>query len=204
MNRLLIAASMLLLAACNPESRGTVLLMGDSLMSTTATMTQMDISMRDRAAIPVYAAIPSIKTVEGYWPGRVATIEENAQPDLIIVSLGGNDANSKDYDPVRFAEAIDAILWEVPPDTPVFWITPHTGPGLVYRDQLDSVREEILLATERWPNATLVDYEDWIAKDGAVLGDMLDRKGVHFNGAGGKAWTALVASIVTDNLQEGE
>jgi lysophospholipase L1-like esterase len=202
MKTLYISLLCMVLTGCYDPSIDTVIVrLGDSIMEQNTRVQFQAELLQDRAPMTINNAIGgttfSIPEQNEYWVQRIRNINALVVPDLMFISLGTNDAvgaNGKIYKGAEYtASCIDNLMQAVNPSTEVYWMPPHKDVG-GWRDQ---VYADIVLAAERWPNLTIMDFDDWVASQGLDKRNMWKSESdpIHFSPAGNDAFTAMMISV---------
>jgi lysophospholipase L1-like esterase len=167
-----------------PVVRGNkVLVVGDSL--TWQSIPQVTAALQAGGWDPTIQAASG--TTIGAWTGKVGTLIEEHDPDVLVVELGTNNCTAECP---RIASVIDRLLRNVPRSIPVVWLNVQAQPS--YPAHPEAVNDALGAAAERWPNVTLVDmsarfrnHPDWHMDDG-----------LHFSATGSTELARLIAESV--------
>ena len=185
----LIVVFTLLLAGCNPNANLVIVLMGDSIMENNISrMSHVNLFMRSNSPLLIHNAIGGAPLVLDYWPGRIASINTYAVPEIIFISLGTNDALAGTT-VADVAAQIDAIMAAVNLATMVYWIPPHQGVG----GDREAVYNSIIIA--QWPNMAVLDFDLWMQQEGLNPTAMLTSDNIHLSVAGNSALTDMMMSV---------
>jgi lysophospholipase L1-like esterase len=102
---------------------------------------------------------------------RVAELD----PEIVYIELGTNGCGPGC---TTLAGEIDALLDEVTSVPVVLWLDVRTNVPLPNADPHD-VNDALTAASQRYPNMTPLDFDDWGAEEPLLVGDA-----VHFNVSG--------------------
>lgn len=160
------------------------LVVGDSL--TWQSSAQVTAALEADGWTPTIQAVAG--TTIGNWAGKVGSLIEEHDPDVLVVELGTNNCTAACP---RIGSVIDRLLRSVPRSLPVLWLDVQAQPD--YPAHPESVNDALAAAAERWPNVTLVDmsasfrnHPEWHVPDG-----------LHFTSAG----SAELGRLMAESLQ---
>jgi lysophospholipase L1-like esterase len=178
----------LVVSGCKPEVTKEVLFVNDSVthQSIVHIVQELNDVERDsekaRYAPNFGSSVPGIGLervpgysageVDTYWATHMASLVEHTKPEVVVVELGYNDC---DRDLSAYGDAVDNLMEQVPPETPVHWLTVADAHDLRTCDQ--TMNAALTDAASRWPNLSLLDFAalmdghpDW-TDDGTHLND---------------------------------
>ena len=116
------------------------------------------------------------------WHQRLEQLVPEVDPDVAVVELGTNDANTC---AAEIATGIDALMEPLQTVPRVVWANVQTG--FLTEDRARVVNEQLLQATVRWPNLEVLDMGGHFAHHPEWLTD-----GLHLNEAGKAEFARLV------------
>lgn len=156
-----------------------VLVIGDSNVFESASA--IDAAVRACGMEPNVRGVPALglRDLNAYWlpelPGLLA-----AQPDVVVVALGANDAGSPPGgDGGRFDRRLDRMMRALP-EVPVLWVT-HVDRRLDgFGPYAPEVNERIRAAATRWDRLGIIDLTPALSADPGLL----RADGLHFSPAG--------------------
>jgi lysophospholipase L1-like esterase len=159
-------------------------------MANAATHIQKEITGSSQAVIPIFSAYPATQMAHHGWiTGRIDSLQNLLTPDLLFVSLGGNDAINENFAGAEMiATMIDNIIGAINSETRVYWIPPHTSVG----GEREAVYQELVLAADRWANMELLEFYP--------LPEHLKADGIHFTDSGQVAWSKMIRSAANAAL----
>jgi hypothetical protein len=170
-----------------------VLVLGDSNLFQSGA--EVDAALRAVGVQPTLLGVPSagLKDLDSFWftkvPGLIA-----ADPDLVVVALGTNDA----VDPQnlqRFPARLDRMMRALG-DRPVIWVTHVDDRPGAPPSAGRAINAFIRDAVNRWPKLSVLDFAKDIAADPAILqGD-----GLHFSPVGMHVYALKIAGAVERRL----
>ena len=170
---LVVVAAVLAFSGIGDHSGQRALLIGDSI--TEQSTPQLEFGLRAGGWEP---------TVEGHtgsgigsrngfnWNQRLPELFGEVHPDVVIVELGTNDRNVSHDDVARSIDVLMEPLQSVPR---VVWA--NVQRGFLTAESAETVNDELLKATVRWPNLEVLDmgghfehHPEWLA-DGLHLNE---------------------------------
>jgi hypothetical protein len=206
----LVAGGLVLgLAACKPEITAHVVIVGDSITSTSlnAINDEFTLVARNNPDAGRYLVTPDaiggigVRHVPGwdddeaaYWTAHIDSVEEHASPEAWIIELGTNDCYVGDWQ--DYDASIDLILARIPQSRPVFWVNLWSRRPADEQCVAD-VNAALDLAPTRWPNLTIIDAHSTLGGDPANYSD--DR---HPSEQGKTAYAKLLRTALDDAFGE--
>jgi hypothetical protein len=157
---------------------------------------QVEAALRGVGLEPTVRGVPSLglKDLDAYWLGELPGLL-GVDPTVVVVALGTNDTTTR-VDVEAFSARLDTMMRAIG-DRPVVWVThverrPFEIPGGGH-----SVNQAIRDAATRWPNLTVLDRTELLARNPALLrGD-----GLHFTDAGMLAFGEEIATAARAALR---
>ena len=170
-----------------------VLVLGDSNLFQSDP--EVAAALRDAGVEPSLLGAPSagLKDLDNFWLAKVRSLLE-ANPDLVVVGLGTNDA----IDPQnlqRFPARLDRMMTALG-DRPVIWITHVDDRPGAPPSAGRAINAFIRDAINRWPRLSVLDFAKVIATDRTVL--QVD--GLHFSPVGMHLYGLKIAAAVARRL----
>jgi len=192
------------ITACKPEVRATVLHMGDSLMHQSAEAIHAEEILRDNAVLGVFNSIIGLGLKDNsYFIPRVTSIQQRLYLDLVFISLGANDIqlSGENFPGQSEIESqIVSLLGSFPKETIVYWILPHSNVGKIWStdSHYEIVTQSILNARDsgEWPNFKILDFDAWVESQNRDINTMLDSDGVHLSSAGAGVWANMIHNAI--------
>jgi lysophospholipase L1-like esterase len=172
-----------------------VLVLGDSNLFQSGP--EVDAALRAVGVVPTLLGVPSagLKDLDNFWftstrvPALIA-----ADPDLVIVGLGTNDAidpKNRQQFPARLDRMMRALG-----KRPVIWITHVNDRPGAPASAGRAINADIRDAVRRWPNLSVLDFATTIAGDPAIL----QADGLHFSPGGMRIYAQKIAAAAARRL----
>jgi lysophospholipase L1-like esterase len=117
--------------------------------------------------------------------------------DLVVVSLGTNDAAQPDFDRALADRLVDGAM-ATAGTAPVLWVDVYRDPGTPAGDAAATFNEALRDAEDRHPNLTVLDWSSYVADHPEVMAG--DR--VHQTPDGYVARSRWIRDAVVARLQE--
>ena len=187
-----------LVAACQPEVRTEVLILGDSI---TVEASDEIVAAFNGVGADAYRYLPAIAAhggqgltfvgdevpadrVDAFWSAHMRSLIEQA-PGTIVVELGVNDC-ARLQGVGWYGQRIDNLMAQVPAETTVRWVTIADPRRRVCDTSLNSA---LLAATYRWANLKLLPWARLANSHPEWFSD-----GVHHTVEGQRAFAAFLKS----------
>lgn len=200
----LAVAVLLAAAACQPEVRTEVLIVGDSI---TVAASDEIVSTFNGVEADQYRYLPAIAAhggqgltfvgnnvppnqVDAFWSAHVRSLIEQGHPGTIVVGLGVNDCSQfpgpTTADNLAFYGAkIDNFMAQVPAETMLRWTTIPDPRRKVCDVTLNTALRD---ADARWENLTLLPW----AALANLHPEWFDEDGIHQTAEGQRAYAAFL------------
>ena len=168
---------------------------GDSLMEQNTRFTFQKELLQDFGPMTINNAVSgSALEHNEYWIPRIEYINAKIVPSNLFISLGTNDALIGNFKgAAAIATSVDDLMSAVNPLTQVYWIPPHQ----MIQGERNTVYAEIVRASLRWQNMTILDFDEWIDSNGLDRSTLLKPDQIHLTYLGNQAFTEMILSVQT-------
>jgi hypothetical protein len=110
------------------------------------------------------------------WPGFLRGVTDAADYEVAVVELGTNGCDGCASIPA----AIDEVMTTLADVDVVLWLNVRTESPRPGAELAQQINDELVRATDRWPNLDVLPFDDWLDGDPAWIA----ADGVHLTDAG--------------------